>query len=207
MFQTPLSITVVLRSSFKASAMAVFKIVVLPLCLRLECSQTFPNESQTMQSDKKPLTTESETLENRNGHSTIPMETTDIENTKDSGTTTRLTSKEQFTSTGSDINGETVTNGHLPTATNELSYQSETTIDTTVHNVRRQNKHATNPSTIMHCENLTATISSSSNNSECQIDESRTDEVKPKPKVDYIGYITTPIFFIVGIIGIMYSFL
>ena len=150
-----------------------------------------------MQSDGKQLTTELEPLEKRNGHSMKPMETTNIENTTESGTTTRFMRKEQFTR-------ETVTNGDSPTATDALSFQSETTIDITFRNSTEQSEHATNPSTIMHCENLTATTSPSSNNSECQSDESRTDEVKPKPKVDYIGYITTPIFFSVGILGIMY---
>ena len=156
-----------------------------------------------MQSDKKTLTTGSITSETWTEHSTTPMEKIDMVNITQSGTTNRLINKEQFTNAGSGINRETVANGILPTAANELS----TTIDITVRNSTRQSEHATNPSTIMHCQNLTVTTSPSSNNSECQSDQSRTDEVKPKPKVDYIGYITTPIFFIVGILGIMYSFL
>ena len=41
----------------------------------------------------------------------------------------------------------------------------------------------------------------SKNGSGCQVDQSNSKVMKTKRKVDYIGYITTPIFFLVGIIG------
>ena len=191
--------------------MAVFRIVTLLLCLTLGWTQTFPDESQTLQRDEKLLVTESVTLENRNEHSTILMETTDMNefmgNTSGSRTMATLMHNQQFKTTGSSINGENVSNSILATSTNELSHQSETTTDPTVTNGPIQNEHATNSSTVIHCENFTLSTSFSANNSECQTDESKADEVKPKPKVNYIGYITTPIFFFVGIIGITHSFL
>ena len=184
--------------------MAVLRIVTLLLCLTLGWTQTFPDESQT-------LVTESLTLENINEHSTILMETTDVNEFKGNISETRtiatLMHNQQFKTTGRSINGENVSNSILATSTNELSHQSETTTDTTVPNGAIQNEHATNSSMIIHCENFTLSTSFSAKNSECQTDESKADEVKPKPKVDYIGYITTPIFFFVGIIGIMHSFL
>ena len=189
--------------------MAVFRIVTLLLCLTLGWTETFPHESQTLQRDEKLLVTESVTVENRNEHSTIVMETTDMNEFKGntSRTTETLMHNQQFKTTGSSINGENVSNSILATSTNELSHQSEMTTDTTVPDGTIQNEHATNSSMIIHCENFTLSTSFSSNNGECQTDESKADEVKPKPKVDYIGYITTPIFFFVGIIGITYSFL
>ena len=193
--------------------MDVFKIVTLLVCIWMDSgwTQTFPDESQTLQRGRELMITGSMTSENANKHSIILMETTtDVNefkgNSNGSNTTATFIHNQQFNTTESGINRETVTNGILSTSTNELPHQSEITTDTTDPNGTIQNDHATNSSTVIYCENFTLSTSFSSNNSECQTDESKADEVKPKPKMDYIGYITTPIFFFVGIIGIMYSF-
>ena len=129
--------------------------------------------------------------------------------------------------TKSDNSGEVVTSGTgfmkvRGSETNErteaLLQQQVTTLETTrsnnatthevtmLHNVMIYNTTAKTTLMNMSCEtlgNISASDGSSNNTSNsngCK-DKNGSRKMKDKHKVDYIGYITTPIFFSVGIVG------